>query len=111
MANKSITFTPLCWLAAGLIGFITGLAGGALAVNQLMKAPLQQLSLTTPALVLDRTRLIRALPPNATKEQMATAVEDWQRLSKRLSNAGFIVLDGAAVLTAPEDTYVRPEEH
>jgi hypothetical protein len=60
-----------------LLTFVVGLAGGALATNQLLQVPLQLLSLTTPVFVMDRARLIRALPPNATREQMAQTVEDF----------------------------------
>ena len=97
------------WFVMGLLAFFVGLAGGALATNQLLKVPLQRLSLTTPVFVLDRTRLIRALPPNARPEQMAQAVEDWQRLALKLSNAGYLVLDSTAVIAAPDDVYIRPE--
>ena len=76
---------------------------------QLLKVPLQHLSLTTPVFVMDRARLIQALPPNATPEQMAQAVEDWQRLALKLSNAGYLVLDSTAVIAAPDDVYVRTE--
>ena len=101
--------TWLPWLVMGLLAFIVGLTGGALAANQLLNAPLQRLSLTTPVFVLDRTRLIRALPPNATPEQMAQTVEDWQRLAIKLSTAGYLVLDSTAVIAAPDDVYVRTE--
>ena len=97
------------WLVMGLLAFVVGLAGGGLATNQLLKVPLQLLSLTTPVFVMDRARLIRALPPNATPEQMAQAVEDWQRLALKLSNAGYLVLDSTAVIAAPDDVYVRTE--
>ena len=42
-------------------------------------------------------------------EQMAQAVEDWQRLALKLSNAGYLVLDSTAVIAAPDDVYVRTE--
>ena len=45
----------------------------------------------------------------AKLEQMAQAVEDWQRLALKLSNAGYLVLDSTAVIAAPEDVYVRTE--
>ncbi|UOA07362.1 hypothetical protein [Methylobacter sp. S3L5C] len=111
MENKPEWSTRWFWFALGLLAFVSGLAGGALAVNQLMKVPLQRLSLSTPAFVLDRSRLIRDLSPNATPEQMTRAVEDWQRLANRLSDAGYLILDSTAVLAAPDDIYVRPEGH
>ena len=109
MDNKPLGSTGLFWFALGLFAFVLGLAGGALAVNQLLKVPLQRLSLTTPVFVLDRARLIQALPPHATPEQMARTVDDWQRLATRLSAAGYLVLDSTAVVAAPADVYIRPE--
>jgi hypothetical protein len=97
------------WLGVGLMALVLGLMGGTVAATQMLKEPLQRLNLITPVFVLDRGRLIQAIPPNATPEQMARAVEDWQRLADKLSNAGYLVLDSTAVVAAPDDTYVRPE--
>jgi hypothetical protein len=97
------------WLGIGLMALVLGLMGGTVAATQLLKEPLQRLNLITPVFVLDRGRLIQSMPPNATPEQMARTVEDWQRLATKLSNAGYLVLDSTAVVAAPDDTYVRPE--
>jgi hypothetical protein len=97
------------WLGIGLMALVLGLMGGTVAATQMLKEPLQRLNLITPVFVLDRARLIQAIPPNATPEQMARTVEDWQRLATKLSNAGYLVLDSTAVVAAPDDTYVRPE--
>jgi hypothetical protein len=97
------------WLGIGLMALVLGLMGGTIAATQLLKAPLQRLNLITPVFVLDRARMIQAIPPNATPEQMARTVEDWQRLAAKLSEAGYLVMDSTAVVAAPDDTYVRPE--
>lgn len=88
---------------------ISGMAGGALTAYQMLKAPLQRLSMTTPLFVLDRARMIHALPPNATAEQMSNTVADWKTLSSKLSAAGYLVIDATAVVAAPDDVYVRPD--
>ena len=97
------------WLAIVLIGSSLGMAGGALVSYQMLKTPLQRLSMTTPVFVLDRSKLIQALPPNATAEQMANAVADWKKLSAKLSAAGYLVIDATAVIAAPDDVYVSQE--
>jgi hypothetical protein len=97
------------WLGIGLMALVLGLVGGTIAATQMLKEPLQRLNLVTPVFVLDRARLIQVIPPNATPEQMARTVEDWQRLAAKLSDAGYLVLDSTAVVAAPDDTYVRPE--
>lgn len=100
-------FSKVQWTAIVLIGFSLGMVGGALVSYQMLKAPLQRLSMTTPVFVLDRAKLIQALPPNATADQMANAVADWKKLSAKLSAAGYLVIDATAVIAAPDDVYVR----
>jgi hypothetical protein len=38
---------------------------------------------------------------------MAKIVDDWQGQAKKLSDAGYLVIDSTAVVAAPEDVYVR----
>ena len=102
-------FSKAEWTAIVLIGFSLGMVGGSLVSYQMLKAPLQRLSMTTPLFVLDRAKLIQALPPNATAEQMANAVADWKKLSAKLSSAGYLVIDATAIIAAPDDVYVRPD--
>jgi hypothetical protein len=97
------------WLGIGVMALVLGVVGGTVVATQMLKEPLQRLNLITPVFVLDRGRLIQAIPPNATPEQMARTVEDWQRLATKLSDAGYLVLDSTAVVAAPDDIYVRPE--
>lgn len=99
------------WLAMGLAALVLGIAGGSLAAYLMLKTPLARLSLTTPVFVLDRARLIQALPPDATQEQMIQTVDGWKNLGRKLSAAGYLVIDSTAVVAAPEDVYVRPEAH
>ncbi|MFA5920775.1 MAG: hypothetical protein WC856_05735 [Methylococcaceae bacterium] len=97
------------WLGITLLASVVGLLSGTLSAYQLLKVPLQHLSLTTPVFVLDRARLIQAIPPNATPDQMAQTVEDWKRVATKLSTAGYLVIDSTAVIAAPADVYIRPE--
>ena len=97
------------WLGIILLAALVGLLSGTLSAYQMLKVPLQRLNLTSPVFVLDRSRLIQALPPNATQEQMARTVDDWQRLATKLSAAGYLVIDSTAVIAAPTDVYVRAE--
>jgi hypothetical protein len=43
----------------------------------------------------------------ASQDQMAKIVDDWQSQAKKLSDAGYLVIDSTAVVTAPDDVYVR----
>ena len=102
-------FSKAQWLAIVLIASSFGLAGGALAAYQMLKTPLQRLSMTTPVFVLDRAKMIHGLPPNATQEQMASLAAEWKNLSSKLSAAGYLVIDATAVVAAPEDVYVTAD--
>jgi hypothetical protein len=102
-------FIKAQWVAIVLIGTSMGLVGGGLVACQMLKVPLQRLSMTTPVFVLDRAKLIQALPPNATADQMANAVADLKKLSAKLSASGYLVIDATAVIAAPDDVYVRQD--
>lgn len=95
------------WLSTVLIAACLGGIGGWFAAHQQLQQPLARLNLVTPVFVLDRTKLIQSIPPNASQEQMAKIVDDWQSQAKKLSDAGYLVIDSTAVVTAPDDVYVR----
>lgn len=95
------------WLSMVLITASLGTVGGWLAAHQQLQQPIERLNLVTPVFVLDRTKLIQSIPPNATQEQMAKIVDDWQGRAKKLSDAGYLVIDSTAVVTAPGDLYIQ----
>lgn len=95
------------WLSVVLIAAILGSVGGWFAAYQQLQQPLARLNLVTPVFVLDRAKLIQSIPPNAGQDQMAKIVDDWQSQAKKLSGAGYLVIDSTAVVTAPDDVYVR----
>jgi hypothetical protein len=95
------------WLSVVLIAASLGTLGGWFAAYQQLQQPLARLNLVTPVFVLDRAKLIQSIPPNASQDQMAKIVDDWQSQAKKLSDAGYLVIDSTAVVTAPDDVYVR----
>jgi len=95
------------WLSVVLIATSLGAVGGWFAAHQQLQQPIARLNLVTPVFVLDRAKLIQSIPPNASQEQMAKIVDDWQGQAKKLSDAGYLVIDSTAVVAAPEDVYVR----
>jgi hypothetical protein len=97
------------WIWIVIIALLSGLAGGGLSTQYLLKAPLERLSLVTPVFVLDRTKLIQSLPPNANQEQMTQIVDSWKSQANKLSAAGYLVLDSTAIVAAPDDIYVRKD--
>lgn len=95
------------WLSTILIATSLGTLGGWFAAHQQLQQPIARLNLVTPVFVMDRARLIRSIPPNATQEQMNQIVDDWQRQAKKLSDAGYLVIDSTAVVSAPGDLYIK----
>jgi len=95
------------WLSVVLIAISLGAVGGWFAAHQQLQQLIARLNLVTPVFVLDRAQLIQSIPPNASQEQMAKIVDDWQGQAKKLSDAGYLVIDSTAVVAAPEDVYVR----
>lgn len=97
------------WLSMVLIAASLGTVGGWLAAHQQLQQPIARLSLVTPVFVMDRAKLIQSIPPNATQEQMAKIVDDWQSQARKLSNAGYLVIDSTAVVAAPSDLYIQSQ--
>ncbi|PKD38248.1 hypothetical protein CWO84_23865 [Methylomonas sp. Kb3] len=99
------------WLSTVLIAACLGGTSGWLASQQQLQQPIARLNMVTPVFVLDRAKLIQSIPPNASQEHMAKIVDDWQGQAKKLSDAGYLVIDSTAVVAAPEDVYVRQTGH
>ncbi len=98
------------WLIAVLLSSGLGSLGGYLATSRMLEEPLQKLSLTTPVFVLDRTHWVKAIPPDATPEVIAKAMDEWRQKADRLARAGYLVIDSGMVVAAPEDVYVHAEK-
>lgn len=94
------------WLSTVLVAACLGGVSGWLATQQQLQQPLARLNLVTPVFVLDRAKLIQSIPPNASQEHMTKIVDDWQGQAKKLSDAGYLVIDSTSVVAAPEDVYV-----
>ena len=97
------------WLIAVLLSSALGSLGGYLVTSRMLEEPLQKLSLTTPVFILDRAHWVKAIPPEATPEVMAKAMDEWRQKADQLARAGYLVLDSGMVVAAPEDVYVRSE--
>jgi len=87
---------------------LVGAGGGFLAVRGSALEHYAELERRPPVAIIDVTAL--APPPagmTADAGQTAQAIQD---AARRLSAAGYIVLDAQAVLAAPDDLYVPPPE-
>ena len=73
----------------------------------MLQAPLEKLNLVTPVFVLDRSAVIKSLPPVANRETIARAMDALREKADRLAASGYLVIDSGLVVAAPEDVYVR----
>jgi len=97
------------WFVAILLFSALCTLGGYYATSRALAEPLHKLSMTTPVLVLDRTALVKALPPDAPPELIREAMDEWRQKAEQLAQAGYLVIDSGMVVAAPEDVYVRSQ--
>lgn len=97
------------WFVAILLFSALSSLGGYYATSRALAEPLHKLSMTTPVLVLDRSALVKAMPPDAPPELIRKAMDEWRQKAEQLARAGYLVIDSGMVVAAPEDVYVRSE--
>ena len=96
-----------CLLAGIILSLLGSLAGlcSLLWLNRLET----RMSRMTPIAVLDRASVLRALPPDASRENRERVMSALNATAHSLSDAGYLVLDSGWVIAAPEEVYVRSE--
>lgn len=67
----------------------------------------ERLSMVTPIAVLDRSGALRALPVESDEGSRHLLMQRLETTAKKLSQEGFLVIDGGWVISAPEEVYVR----
>ncbi|WP_026608649.1 hypothetical protein [Methylocaldum szegediense] len=95
------------WGAISVIAAVFGTLASIVTVRLTLTVPLERLALTTPVFVLDRAAVIKALPPSASETDIHRTVATLREKAERLGEAGYVVIDGTAVLAAPKDLYVQ----
>jgi hypothetical protein len=95
------------FLAALVLGAGLGALAGFVATSRWLAQPLARLNLMTPVFVLDRAAVLRALPPEASREAIEHALAALRTRAERLAAEGYLVLDGNLVVAAPEDVRIR----
>jgi hypothetical protein len=87
--------------------WIIGSLAGYLTTSRILQSPLEKLNLVTPVFVLDRSTVIKSLPPDASRETIDRAMAALREKADRLAGSGYLVIDAGLVVAAPEDIYVR----
>jgi len=87
------------WMIGSLAGYLT--------TSRTLQAPLEKLNLVTPVFVLDRSVVIKSLPPDASRETVDQAMIALREKANRMAASGYLVIDSGLVVAAPEDIYVR----
>jgi hypothetical protein len=83
---------------------LAGAGGGFLAVRGSALEHYAELGRRPPVAIIDLTAL--APPPVGEEVDVGQAARTIQDAARRLSAAGYVVLDAQAVIKAPEDLYV-----
>ena len=87
-------------------GFLmAALIGGWLLGPYLHPAPIVSL----PIAVMDRGQLLKTLDQKTTEETRALTLKRFESAARRLSDAGYLVIDRGWVIAAPEEFYVDPD--
>jgi hypothetical protein len=84
----------------------TALAGGYLGAEIAARPLREAIDIRPPVLIIDVAAALEGVAPEAVGE----AITDLGTTAKRLADGGVLVLDAQAVLAAPEDVYVRPQD-
>lgn len=95
------------WAVGLLASWIVGSLAGFWMTTHSLHTRLAKLDLTTPVFVLDRSAVIKSLPPDASPDTIARAMAAMRDKADRLAASGYLVIDAGWVLAAPEDVYVR----
>ena len=95
------------WALGLVASWIIGSLAGYLTTSRTLQAPLEKLNLVTPLFVLDRSTVIKSLPPDARPETIDQAMNALREKADRLAASGYLVIDAGLVVAAPEDIYVR----
>jgi len=95
------------WALGLVASWIIGSLAGFWLTSQSFHARLEKLDLVTPVFVLDRSVVIRNLPPDASRETVDRSMSALREKANRLAASGYLVIDSGLVIAAPEDVYVR----
>lgn len=90
-----------------MASWVIGSLAGFWLTSQSFNARLEKLNLMTPVFVLDRSAVIRNLPPDASRETIDRALATLREQADKLAASGYLVIDAGLVVAAPEDVYVR----
>lgn len=67
----------------------------------------ERMTSMTPIVVLDRAAALRQLPLDSGSEERNRVMKNLQDLASQYAKEGYLVIDRAWVIAAPEDLYVR----
>jgi len=87
---------------------LAGASGGFLVAHGILMKWHAELERRPPVAIIDLTAL--APPPAGMTADAGQTARTIQDAARRLSAAGYVVLDAQAVLAAPDDLYVPPPE-
>lgn len=102
MNFKSILF-------AALLGAAGGFGGSYYFMVKETSALHDRLALTPPVVVVDFTKVASSYPSGADEAEIEELMIKTNNAIFKLKEAGYLIIDGAAILGAPEDIYLPSE--
>ncbi|MEA3410362.1 MAG: hypothetical protein U9R74_02355 [Pseudomonadota bacterium] len=89
-----------------LAGIAISLASGWGFSRMVERRLIERLELAPPLAVVDFATVLEGAPAGTSGVGMRDAVRDLEARARRLGRAGYLVIDGQAVIAAPRDIYV-----
>lgn len=91
---------------SSVIGASIGIAGAYMLIKHEVSEVQERLSLSPPVVIVDFPKLALQYPEGATVEEMDQLMIKTNSAILKLQNAGYLVLDSSAIVSAPEDVYL-----
>lgn len=95
---------------AAVLGAVLGFGASFLLFYQQQQSLHYRLEQSPPIVLVDLAKLAASYPQGATPEQTNQLMLRTNDAIARLRDAGYLVIDAQAVLSAPSDLYLPPEE-
>lgn len=96
-------------IIAAVLGAVGGVTGSHLMLNHKVSALEAQVTQIPPLAVVDFAKIAMEYPEGATTEEMEALMVKTNEAVIKLYEAGYMVLDAAAVVSAPDELYL-PED-
>lgn len=96
-------------LAAAVLGAAVALGGAYYFINDINQSITAMQANMPPVIVVDFGAIVASYPKEISEDEMMTLMQRTNDTFVRLKDAGYMVLDAQAVISAPKDLYLPVE--